>query len=369
MEAMDMVALLPAFYGKMTDQFPMGAPVRVLHLGAKPELNGRTGVIVDQGTLADFSASVKPGGAPFRLGVQIDELAGKSPGSFKLRPRNIMMAEVHVGNGEARMPETASRAMMQAALERWDANFPGADPMPDRPDVTFRVGELRRWLRNEPGAVLPRCGPMGVPEQVIRVMQGRTIGLMFGAALACTGDGTVDFQRLADGLAGEGAMCAVCLENVADAIAAEVAAGDDQEPFGLPCRHVFHRGCVAEWLASQEGATGDPASCPVCRSAIPCGAEAYCACYDREDMLAARADEWFLTGSCECCQARLMEADPLVYVDTHGHKEWKEGMARSNLPPWMRYGVRYNVGGEFPNGLTIRRSQGKFSDGKLEMQL
>mmetsp|Transcript_1554 Transcript_1554/g.3361 ORF Transcript_1554/g.3361 Transcript_1554/m.3361 type:complete len:347 (-) Transcript_1554:28-1068(-) len=58
--------------------------------------------------------------------------------------------------------------------------------------------------------------------------------------------------------AADGAVCGICL--------ADLDVG--QEPTELPCRHAFHRGCVAEWL------TKHSALCPFCNWAAdhPAGA-------------------------------------------------------------------------------------------------
>ena len=42
----------------------------------------------------------------------------------------------------------------------------------------------------------------------------------------------------------------------------------DADAMGLPCRHVFHRGCLAPWFATCD-AKGVPLSCPECRQRLP----------------------------------------------------------------------------------------------------
>jgi hypothetical protein len=44
------------------------------------------------------------------------------------------------------------------------------------------------------------------------------------------------------------------------------ALGDSKDVSALPCFHVFHTNCIAEWC---ERAAGLHDTCPLCRTAVP----------------------------------------------------------------------------------------------------
>ncbi|KAJ3069044.1 hypothetical protein HDU98_007861 [Podochytrium sp. JEL0797] len=111
----------------------------------------------------------------------------------------------------------------------------------------------------------------------------------------CCGDGSVDFAKMNEGLCGTGEDCHICLE--------PVQAGETKDIIGLPCLHVFHRGCARNWLKEHN-------NCPTCRVPIPRSGKMYR--FDAEHRLKLRFEEWFISGFCQKCMACYLERDGIL---------------------------------------------------------
>jgi hypothetical protein len=171
----------------------------------------------------------------------------------------------------------------------------------DRSDILDRVDAASAWLEKTEGlgardddddarppmVVVQRCGVLGRPPTGKPGIEA----MMQSVAPGCVGDGDVVFERFGDGIIGvrggaEGDdACAVCRERVVGGVVGggggkeaktkgseegetKTPPPSDADAMGLPCRHVFHRGCLAPWFATCD-AKGVPPSCPECRQRLP----------------------------------------------------------------------------------------------------
>ncbi|GBF93711.1 hypothetical protein Rsub_06814 [Raphidocelis subcapitata] len=171
----------------------------------------------------------------------------------------------------------------------------------ERGDIRARAAYVKGHVAAGRVPPPPRCGDtlMAPAEQ-----EANPFVLALAAARpACCGDGSADFRRFNAGLVGGGGECAVCTEPL----------GASQRALGFPCGHEFHEGCAKPWLAGHS-------TCPTCRFQLSMpGLEYALMLGDYEAQLTARLREWFISGFCERCQAKYMEADPFMVIpDANG---------------------------------------------------
>ena len=97
------------------------------------------------------------------------------------------------------------------------------------------------------------------------------VKLYFGRP-ACVGNNTIDVRRMDLGLKGDGvSLCGICQETLDDHTITDSSGssvfGQQQEILvTLPCVHMFHDSCLAEWLQSDLGRVHW--DCPTCRGRV-----------------------------------------------------------------------------------------------------
>ncbi|CAB9516394.1 expressed unknown protein [Seminavis robusta] len=168
----------------------------------------------------------------------------------------------------------------------------------DRPDLMHRLrlyGNLLQKIRQGTAQDADYCFPCGGGSELLnnagnfgRVMQLSKPG--------CYGNESNDMRFMDLGLKGDDQTeCAICQDVLRNDTSIVLVT--------LPCLHVFHKGCIQQWLSSNLGQQNW--SCPSCRKTVPGDMSIYCIEYN--EQLQRRIDEYPLSGFCIRCMIMIME--------------------------------------------------------------
>ena len=324
--------------------------VRIVNLASEfgRTLNGRMARVVGNPSREECQDAVL-GKSHARVRVKVE---GENE-PVKMRMCNLLPSDARYepDGGKVTLTTARARELVAAVVNNQRDDIPN---LQERQDVIERIRAADAWLAKTEGVegagapIIPviKCGALGRPPSgTPRAVENS----MNQVCPACSGSGDVTFETYGDGIVGIDCECVVCTE--------PVAAGGDA--MGLPCRHVFHRKCLEQWLATRTETNQTP-NCPTCRTELAMSHELYAADYDAEEMLRRRFAEYFTSGFCVCCQAQMIEVDPVVYLDPLNGTA-PVVLTRSQLPAQIKYGVRYpgDVIKELPDGFMITRCQGE----------
>ena len=162
-------------------------------------------------------------------------------------------------------------------------------------------------LTNDDDYCLPCGGGLLTSDSLNRI--GALTRILALTKKACVGNNLLDVRYMDIGLKGDDhTTCSICSETIATT---------DQQLILLPCIHIFHQGCIQDWLKSELGT--QQWNCPTCRAVVPSNMETYCVQYDRQ--LQDRFNEYPISGFCTRCIISNMESlrnDSTGAVDADG---------------------------------------------------
>ena len=170
-------------------------------------------------------------------------------------------------------------------------------------------GKAANLLTNNDDYCLP-CGG-GLPSELSSLGQMQNLArILILSKKACVGNNVLDVRYMDMGLKGDNhQVCSICSETIATT---------DQELILLPCVHIFHQGCIEQWLQSELGTR--QWNCPTCRALVPSNMETYKVGYTKQ--LQDRFNEYPISGYCTKCIISNMESlrnDSTGVVDGDGN--------------------------------------------------
>ena len=166
-------------------------------------------------------------------------------------------------------------------------------------------------LTNENDCCLPCGGGLPSSSELSSLGQMHNLTrLLILSKKACVGNNVLDVRYMDIGLKGDNhQVCSICSETIATT---------DQELILLPCVHIFHQGCIEQWLQSELGTR--QWNCPTCRALVPSNMETYKVKYTKQ--LQDRFNEYPISGYCAKCIISNMESlrnDSTGVVDGDGN--------------------------------------------------